>query len=468
MSRIPWTKFQDFYLRLGFLKVLVAALSPQRRSATNDEILRRLESPLFDPARTHSKFWLRIGSRMSWYEDEPDDWTGKKKKHPTTAEALLVDGDCSSFLFAITDKTTYKIIDWARDVEFIGRANQITERGLLLRYLIPENVIDRFLGGNVEAWNPFLLSPSERIFFLFHLIEIDDVMLELIEALGKLEDGRILEAREAAQLTCAALITVLTKARSAVQPRDILAFRTACELAGTIAEELDMTDQAGELVGGPRRRTPKPLKPVARRSLSVSGQRLQPRRTTKNADHQTIPRFEQLVDLGFLEKPIDETGGEQAAFAGRRRWRYLPSATCRRWVAARAASEMQEGRFKWEAFATTFLKTFTQEAGRSTAAPSTVARYLWQAYERIRRPAGPNPLDSIALYAMIEALTNGVAIEMADFHRLMLRIKQRSALPDHAFFASGNDLDQMFIQLKPGFVQEVEKNEAILSTVEQT
>ena len=47
MKQLPWTKFQDFYLRLGFLKVLVAAISPDRRSASNNTIvLRVLVSPL--------------------------------------------------------------------------------------------------------------------------------------------------------------------------------------------------------------------------------------------------------------------------------------------------------------------------------------------------------------------------------------------------------------------------------------
>src|SRR5687767_7793350 len=48
MARVPWTKLQDFYLRLGFLKVLVAALSSERRSVTNQAIISQVEKPLFD------------------------------------------------------------------------------------------------------------------------------------------------------------------------------------------------------------------------------------------------------------------------------------------------------------------------------------------------------------------------------------------------------------------------------------
>ena len=57
MRRLPWTKFQDFYLRLGFLKVLVAVLSPQRRSEMNDSIIRKLASPTFDPAWKYPALW---------------------------------------------------------------------------------------------------------------------------------------------------------------------------------------------------------------------------------------------------------------------------------------------------------------------------------------------------------------------------------------------------------------------------
>jgi hypothetical protein len=80
-----------------------------------------------------------------------------------------------------------------------------------------------------------------------------------------------------------------------------------------------------------------------------------------------------------------------------------------------------------------------------------LADYLWSAYKLVARPMGHTPFDSVALVATIQAATDGVPIEMVEFHDLALRIKQTSALPDHAFFASGNDLDHMFIQLKPGF-----------------
>jgi hypothetical protein len=37
-----------------------------------------------------------------------------------------------------------------------------------------------------------------------------------------------------------------------------------------------------------------------------------------------------------------------------------------------------------------------------------------------------------------------------------LRIKQQELIPNHAFFASGNEIDKMFVLLKPGFLQALE------------
>ena len=53
------------------------------------------------------------------------------------------------------------------------------------------------------------------------------------------------------------------------------------------------------------------------------------------------------------------------------------------------------------------------------------------------------------------AASDGIALEMSDFHRLLLSIKQNNRMPEHAFFASGNEIDTMFIQLKRGFLERL-------------
>ncbi len=457
MARLPWTKFQDFYLRLGFLKALVAALSPERRSATNDAIIRKLESPLFDGAPAHSQLWGGVGPVVSWYPRKTPG--GKLIAYPEVAEALLIHGYHESVLYGVTRETTYKILDWGHNVEFVGRGNQITERGLLLRRLLHEQDTERFFLGDPLAWNPFLLEPRERLFFLFHLLEIDRLTIELIDDLGVRQAETPLESSDVARLTCRALFRVLRGAEKSVQPRDIPAYRTAMELAVTIARELDLPDLIDSAEGFGKPRLPKPPKLSARRSdFGRPTSSVRERRTTKNADHQTIPRVEQLVDLGFLRKPVDGDAKDDAStLAGRRRWRYVPTDACRRWAEARREVATPNVPFEWDGFARTAVMAYSAvpPAKSLLTGPERVASYLWNAYTRVARPIGHTPFDSVALVAMLDAAVDSVAIEMAEFHRLMLAIKQSSALPDHAFFASGNDLDKMFIQLKPGFVERI-------------
>jgi hypothetical protein len=366
-------------------------------------------------------------------------------------EKLLTAGDCRSLLYAITGPTAYKILDWGRDVDLIGRGNQITERGLLLRHLLDESRAQAFLAGDASSWNPFPLDLKERLFFLYHLAELDGVIFELINDLGGLPDGTVLESNAAAHMTCSALMRVLSRAVNDVQPRDVLKFRVACTLAYTIADELGMSDEARKLIGPLPRKGPKPLKIGAQRGRA-------PRKTTKNADHQTIPRFEQLVDLGFLEKPDYAASTEAERRAARQRWRYRPTEACRRWHRAMQKTEMDtQVPFRWRGFASACFEAFEIPLRRNAAGERAIAEYVWRAYSQIHRRAGVNPLDSVALFAMLSAAIDGVRLEMAEVHDLMLRIKRDDALPDYVSFASGNELDRMFIHIKPGFLEHLDR-----------
>jgi hypothetical protein len=292
------------------------------------------------------------------------------------------------------------------------------------------------------------------------LAEIDGVTLQLTKDLGELPEGTVIEAKDAAVMTSRALIRVLANAKDTVQPRDVLTFRTACELASTIANEVGHSELAVELIGKPRARPPLPVRPSARRRLTKSG--AAPRRANKNADHQTIPRFEQLVDLEFLDKP--ETQVEANSGAARKKWRYRTTPACKRWANVLRRFDKKERVFLWNNFAEACLafKGLSTSSSEQRPTPELVARYLSRAYGMVRRTAGYDPLDSIALVALILAVSEGVRLEMADCHRLMLHIKQGSLMPDHVYFASGNDLDQMFILLKPGFLDEVKSRGDLL------
>lgn len=458
MSRIPWTKFQDFYLRLGYLKVLVAVLNPERRSVVRDAIVRRLQSPLFDSASEHPALWERVRGRFTWYPRTTK--AGRTIQTPAVDEAMLIDGEVESVLYGVTKETAYKILDWGQNVDFVGRGNQITEQALILRQLLPAASAERFVGGDVEAWNPFVLSVQEKAFFLYHLANIDLVTLSIIDQLSTVDAGTVIETGDASRITCRGLFAVLKRARSGVAARDIPAFRTAHELACTIANELNLDDFRDECDANIVRRAPKPVKPSARRSAfsrAESGPAV--RKTRKNADHQTIPRFEQLVDLGFLIKVPSTLGlADEKTLSARRRWRYVPTTACGRWMKARACAPSDADGFKWNGFAAAATAALHPEyvSHGTKAGMREICEYLWRAYECVHRPTGHTPFDSVALLATILAVSDGVVIEMVHCHSAVIRLKEHKAFSNQIFFAGGNDLDKMFVQIKAGFLATVE------------
>lgn len=455
---VPWTKFQDFYLRLGFLKALVAVLGAERRSVPTEAIVRRARSPLLDPLEEVPCLEARTRGQMTWWADR------EKKGGPSIAEALVLDADLPSLLFAITRKTTYKILDWGRDVGLSGRGNQISERGVILRSLMDTRSADAFLAGKIDAWNPFVLSQAERLFFLFHLLEIDRVTAKIIDAVGSAGTAEALEIGPASRILALALRETLAEIGKDLRPSDIPAFRTASDLAATIALETGLEDSgAGPLA---RPGPPKPTSPATLRKTLVGRGSREPRRRTKNADHQTVPRFEQLCDLGFFEKP-----GETDDLAARKRWRWRATDVAVRWARARRCLDLPEDRFLIEGFARSALHAFTEVpvAGRCTDT-ALIARYLEQGYRSVRRPFGHTPLDSAALVASFRAIEDGIAIEPADFHRLMSTIKARGYLEGEVFFASGNAYDKMFVLLRGDFamrVAETMPRELAVSEIEE-
>jgi hypothetical protein len=435
----PWTKFQDFYLRLGFLKVLVGALSPQRRSAANDSIIRRVQKPLLAPAKAISSQLFADALARLPAKAMPKE----AEKKLTVAEALLIVGDCPSWLYGITYETAYKILDWGHNVGFVGAGNQITERGLLLRQLISDDHAQRFFAGDALGWNPFILSDLERIFFLYHLSDIDQLTAGVIVRLGERDTSHILEAADAGEVTCRALFQVLDRARPTLLPRDLPRFRAARELACTIARELELSDLLKDCTGlSPR--VPRPRTPLAGASA---------RKTTKNTDHQAIPRFEQLVDLGFVVKPGGAADPPSSfKMLSPRRWRYEPTERCLLWRDS-ILTPSDDRNWLWTRFASAAVRCGLggTHAKNEPLTPSVLTRFLANAYDRVHRPIGHTPLESVALTAMMLAAVEGYVLEMAALHDVLLALKKASSLPDHVFFASGNELDRMFVLLKPGF-----------------
>ena len=99
-----------------------------------------------------------LDARYPWFAKQADS----KPHTPTVLEALLVLGNCPAQLYAITEKTAYKILDWGHDLKLITSGNQISEKGLLLRSLLPLEKASKFLRGDALVWNPCILSEKEK------------------------------------------------------------------------------------------------------------------------------------------------------------------------------------------------------------------------------------------------------------------------------------------------------------------
>jgi len=71
------------------------------------------------------------------------------------------------------------------------------------------------------AWNPFVLTLKEKLFFLYHLAEIDGVIVELLCQLGELDlaPGTVLESSDGRRMTCTALLRVLKGVQGKVPPQ---------------------------------------------------------------------------------------------------------------------------------------------------------------------------------------------------------------------------------------------------------
>ena len=466
MKRLRWTKFQDFYLRLGFLKTLVAVLDPGRRAVANPVITRRLDELLFSPATKTRTLWDLIGRQYAWYpvwfeEFRQRQKVTRRRTSPYVLEALLVLGDCPSQLYAITKETSYKVLDWAADVGLVAAGNQISEKGLVLRSLLPAREVGSFVSGNRAAWNPFVITEEERHFFLLHLCEIDELTLSILDELGNRPETATIETADAARITCRALFRVLDRAAVDVGRYDLPALRRARDLATVMAEELALDDLATKFSRRDRR-IPRPRR-VAGRGLSGARRDGANRRTTKNADHQTVPRFEQLVDLGFLVKPSGIDDGVEQQFEAKRKWRYVPTRACRTWATTRDP-KMEPAEWAWSSLARTVVQIGKKPAdGGHREAPAVLASCLWDAYRGIKRPFGHTPFHSVATIATIRGLASGCAVEMREFHSLMLAIKRSGLAKDYAYFASGNEMDKMFVLLRDGFVASVKRENALLA-----
>jgi hypothetical protein len=440
MTRFRWTKQQDFCLRLGLLKALVATLPRQRRSQLREIVLRRLDDPLFKPAKRFPELLARA----------EDQYGSSLPAELSVSEALLFSSTCSSWGQPIQPawrqeghrETTPKILEWAQAVGLLGPGYRITERGIMLQTLFDAGTSSAFLGGNPSAWNPFSISAAERAFFFYHLGEHDELLWQLAIDLGNRGAGANIETSEAHKLTARGIRQVLERARGAIPIKEVSRSRVVRELVETIEWELDLR---------PRARRPRSQHFSIRRRRP--GARRSDRRTTKNADHQAIPRFEQLVDLGFLTKNVTQgTVGDELE-SERKAWKFTVTTAAERFARA-VGDDTTLANPEWHrrSFASALASAgVVRPNGARQATPKEAVDQFLDVYETIRRPAGNTPFESVAVLTMIRALEAGLVAEVDDLHRIFVSIKKERTLEGLISFAAGNEIEKMFLMVRPGF-----------------
>ncbi len=445
MTKFGFVRYDHSSLqRLASLKVLVGILDPQRRSASSERLDQQIVDLLCSPAPRNQV------PRVFGKEE-----LGKRRTFPNNvAEALLWQIDAPSLLFTVTDKKRSRIREWGDQLGLIGRGNQITEKGLLLRKLMPPDQAEAIRGGSLFTSNPFALSISERAYFLYLLLESDATWPVLFRLLASKRNEGIISGVEADKLTCRALIELLDVPLSRLSGTQLLQYRHLKELALKMAESLRIKHEAVE------RLRPAASGPVSR-AINPRGRSTSDRLRTNTADDQAIPRFENLVDLGLLFKFDPETRSNEDDCTNVRQrleWQYFVAPSVVTWVDVAGADWAFGEQFLWNHFARCFAGTFLDDVETLdwTADGTRVLHVMMKGYELVRRPFGHTPFESIAKMAMLRALQSGVVCEMDQMYQQVLHFKKRGLFPEYLKFAAGNDLNRMFVEIRPGFLDEVE------------
>jgi hypothetical protein len=432
VNRIRWTKQQDFCLRLGLLKALVAVLPAHGRSVDRQVILRDLSQALFRKART-----------INGLETSAVRVLGEAPREPLTiADALLVAANAGSWGQPIDEKKVSKILEWGHGAGLVGRGNQMSERAILLRSLFPAATVSKFVAGASAEWNPFLITPIERAFFFYHLGEADELLWTVARraAVGR-EPGTVIGASDARKITVHESAAMLQRVVKTAPVNEMTRLRQLRELVARMEAEVK-----GEMA--PQRHgPPKPRK----RGAAAKSQRA----TTKIGDHETIPRFEILVDLGFFKKGVPPDVKGEALWSAMNAWSFMltPAAV----GFAGVAPPVDELGWQWSSFARAMAASRLLSSATRRASIREAFAVFMECYDVVKRRAGHTPFESVAFLAMLRGLERGVLLEVAQLHAVLLALRRNGELADHVYFAAGNEIDKMFILIRPGFLDALDE-----------
>lgn len=442
MTYVRWVKQQDFCLRLGLLRALLAILPTHGRSVDRGPVLRKIDHILF--SRLRAVPWLdeaaaqRLGTQADALIGKGR--SGGRDKFATVADGLLITSGNKSWGQPIDSAKSSKLLEWGHASGLVGPGNQITERGQLLRSYFPADSVAAFASGRFNQWNPFLIPRQEQLFLLYHLGELDEMLYRVAIAAGSLGPNAEISPTLARQIGAAAITAVLARVERTAPLNEMPRVRVLRELATTISAEVAGDSQAlKQLV---RRRGPS-------KSFKPGAVRTDRRQTSKNADHQTIPRFEMLVDLGFLTKPVDAVLSGAELWRAKNAWSFVVTpagAAFAEYMTAHCPEPVFP--WQWDHFAGACAASSPQGTTRP-ADLADIVDILLDSYDHVQRRAGHTPFESIALLTMIRALDAGLVVEIADIHRAFRELKASGTLGDTVYFAAGNEVDRMFILLKP-------------------
>jgi hypothetical protein len=436
MRHLRWVKQQDFCLRLGLLKAVVAGMHAGGFGRVRERIVKRFADCMFSAAAPA-------------LAEAAEAVLGDAPEEPLTqSDALLLTAGCVSWGQPIKKQTAYKAVEWAQTAGFLASGYRLSERGELWLTLIDQEGAARFFAGDEVAWNPYRLSVAERAFLCYHLGESDELLWQLAFDAGEYPVGHVLEARDTYKLTLAGMRKVLDRAGDRIPLPELPRLRTARDLAATIAAEIDPSNAE---VPVSRKRIPPNCRPGRGRAEGK-------RKTCKNADHQAIPRFEQLVDLGLMSKHIAPGLTGVAARKSRAAWRYkvTPALPALRGVLGEHG--LDNPNWIWSKFSDAFAGA--AHGGAVSPRHATVIESLtlfMEAYDRIHRPVGHTPFEPVALLAAAVGMERGLIVEIKAIHDVMLALKSSSSLNDQIAFAAGNDVDRMFVMVKKGFLPAYER-----------
>jgi len=427
VNRIRWTKQQDFCLRLGLLKALVAVLPAHGRSVDRQVILRDLTQALFRKART-----------INALEAAALGVLGEPPREPLTiADALLITANGGSWGQPINEKKVSKILEWGHGCGFVGRGNQMNERATLLRSLFPPATVKKFLAGTSTEWNPFVITPIERAFFFYHLGEADELLWAVARraALGR-EPGAVIGAATARQITSQESSAMLQRVAKTAPVNEMMRLRQLRELVARMDAEIK-----GEMA--PQRQGPP--KPRKRGAVAKSQ-----RATTKIGDHETIPRFEILVDLGFFKKSVPPDVKGEALWTAMNAWSFVLTPASVGF--ATVEPSVEEPDWHWTGFARAMAASRLLAFETRPASIEEAFTLFMECYDLVKLRAGHTPFESVGFLTMLRGLERGLLVEVAQLHAVLLALRRSGELGDHIFFAAGNEIDKMFILVRPGFL----------------